>query len=246
MPQNRGVNPMQPIIGITAFFLLVIFILGILNYMNLFRLDFYIPSLSFLPHLQNKTPALNPYQKPVVYNYNQAIPEKTLPEFIRQVIKPAFLPSNFTIVHKLNENNQTTDTDYTYGTAWKSVDAEFHGFYHFNIGTNNRMDSQVEIFLFPGTDKTTDGKGLISKYLIKDGSQANCKVIDSGIGLEVCEVFYADFFGTKHGFGSIINIQNADRKHEDIVFTCEIPLESIHSEWKSCIQQYSTTGIKGQ
>lgn len=248
MPQNRGnsgrVNA-GVALEVVAFSVLVIFIILLLNFMNILRLGFYFPALSFLPHMAvQPVVKVNPYQKPIVHQYDQSIPEKALPEFLKNVVKKEFLPQSFTIVHNLNENSQTTDTDYTYGTTWTTGNAQFHGFYHFNLNSNKQQDNQLEVMLYPSSAKTTDAKALISQYLNTDGSKANCKVLDANVGLTICEVFYADFFGVKHGFGAVINIVDPNKRHEDLIFACQIPIESIHSDWKSCVEQYATTGIQ--
>lgn len=242
MSEQGKISPLLPL-QVIGSFALIIFIVGVLNYLNIIRLDFYFPALSFLPILQPKTVTFNPHQKPTIYTYDQSVPEKVLPDFIKRVVKPEFLPPSFTVLHNLNEHGEQKDTDYTYGTTWNSDNGEFHGFYHFNIGTNNHMDSQIEAFFYPGSSKTSDAKTLISKYFLADGNSANCKTLDTSSNFQICEIFSADLFGVKHGFGAVINIQNQGR-HEDMIFACEIPKESIHSEWQSCVQQYSTTGIK--
>lgn len=227
------------LVWIEIFFIIIVFGLFLANYFHLVKLG----------NNTQQTKQLAPpstWRIPTgTYTYTSDFATASLVSYIKTHLKPQFIPSKINVVHKLSTLGTQNDTDYTYGARWTQNSDTFYAVYHFNESSNDERNMQILINHL-NLDSTSP-QNAINKYINSENlSKLNCLQIPSvqNQSLTVCESFYTDNNGIKHGVGIFSgNVTTNSTLPQTNIFSCEIPPKSIDNNWKSCLQQFAQQGV---
>ncbi|MDO8729567.1 MAG: hypothetical protein Q7K26_06875, partial [bacterium] len=210
-----------------------------LNYFNILSLsDLYPKYLSLLPRkdVPNGTsPTQPPKFSPYVFSYDMKKAEKLLTQYLKDNIKPEFLPAKIEIKQGLSIDGKTENIKYEFGSRFTTNKDLFSVNFHYIVKTNTQND--FSIFIQPSTVTQATATAVLANSLIgtyfinpfQNISNCNTKLTTS-----FCEDFRTESNG-KRGFG--IAIVNQGAKTLPVVFTCFIPKESkYYSTQTSCIR----------
>jgi len=184
-----------------------------------------LPTKNNVPNPTNYTPS--------VFQYDSAKAEKLLTQYIKDTIKPEFLPAKIEVKRGLSIDGRTEDVRYEFGSMFTTNQASFSANFHFKENVNTAND--YSIFIQPrNTTQTTAtaslANSLLTSYFTNPYLIANCQT--KGV-TSYCENFQT-FTEEKKGYG--IALINSTRKLMSIVFSCSIPKESkSYDTQKSCI-----------
>lgn len=234
-----GVFEMLFVGGVAALFFIIF------NYFNILPISSLYPKLfGFLPHQkesnvseistvnkQNTSPTPTPS-----FNYDTKKAETLLTQYIKDTIKPEFLPAKIEVKQKLIASGKQEGTDYEFGANWTiDKNAFLQSNFHYKLGTNDTRDIEFSVQLQDMQEAVASAilaGNLIGKYL-KNIPVSN---FDCGIYKDTtsfCENFHSLTDG-KRGFGLVIG-QNKPNNIV-LVFSCFIPKESVYySKRNSCL-----------
>lgn len=237
MEQHNSSNTSLIITAIwSVIFLGVIFLfLTLLNYFQVLDLGLVLPIFKQFPQYKNTASLAHPTPTPTPFQYDESKATTALTSYLKDMIKPAYLPSAITVVHKLSTYGEANDTDFTYGSQWTKQNVTFHGFYHFNPQSNTETDMDI-IATPPSTDPSLEES--LKKYFT---NVRPLKCININSTTQACESF--DTKGsTKKGIGGVrVSSTSATTIN---LFSCSIPSQSIHKDWKSCMEMYAKDGLQ--
>lgn len=227
----------------TSIAILLLLLILVLNYFNILSLSRLFPSqLWWLPHkapmpslqstsTQNQSYTSNDFQ------YDTKKAKTILTEYIKNNIKPQFIPENLEIKQGLSIDNKLGENKYTFGSYFIHNQTTISVNFHYKENTNTPND----FFIF--TQPTKVGKttltpdianSSVASYFINASPITNC---DKKETTSYCENFRTESDG-KRGYGALIG-QDQSRTPPatiSIVFTCFIPKESRdYDTTQSCI-----------
>lgn len=225
-------------IGFAAVMLFLLF--GILNYFNLLSVSNAFPNqFNWLPRQinnltieQNVTPSPANFT-PNTFTYDTAKAKTLLTQYIKDAIKPEFLPANIEIKQGLSIDGRTEDIKYEFGSMFTANQASFSANFHYKEKTSTSND--FSIFIQPesitqATATAPLANSLLSSYFTSPYSISNCQQKGT---TSYCENFQTLTEG-KRGYGIISAKQGI--KSISIVFNCFVPKESKdYDALKSCI-----------
>lgn len=216
-----------------AFVGVVLFLLfGTLNYFNILSISNVFPhQLGWLPHKtsQNKTPSKPNSQltpDPVlnyssnVFQYDAKKAETLLTQYLKDNIKPEFLPAKIDIKQGLSIDNRIEDIKYQFGVYLLNNKETISANFHYKENTNDPND--FSIFIEPktvsGTTATVSlANSLLTSYFTNPFSISSCQTKST---TSYCENFQTLDEGKK-GYGTVFLYQGA--KLTPLVFNCIVP-----------------------
>lgn len=232
------------LIGIIIVILLIPILLA-LNYSNIFSLSQLFPNqLGWLPHKTQPVPTPLPASTQEQnfssnsFQYDTEKAKTILTQYIKDSIKPEFLPDNLEIKQGLSIDNRTEELNHQFGSYFTDNQTTFSINFHYKENTNTPND--FIIFIQPtNVDEATVtqaiANSLTSTYFHNPYSPIdNCETKGT---TSYCENFKAEFNG-KRGFGVLIgqDLSKSPPTLTSIIFTCFVPKESKdYNTQKSCI-----------
>lgn len=223
-------------ISFVAVILLLLF--GILNYFNILSISDVFPNqLGWLPRKEVSTDTsptnFTPAQQKVptgTFQYDTKKAETLLTKYIKDTIRPEFLPSKLEIKQGLTIDGRTEDIKYEFGSSITASDATISVNFHYK--ENSNMPNDYVIFIQPSTTQTTAtaslANSLLLSYFAAPYTISDCQARGGGTS---CENFQIIPEGKK-GYGVLVGSGG------NIIFTCFIPKESKDYEsFSSCLAQ---------
>lgn len=226
------------LLGILFLIIGVLVIFGVLNYFNILSLSRLYPNLfGSLPHKQISKTNLSfgptPTPKTFLYDWNNA--QMILEKFIKENLKPEFLPAKIQSEQGTIATDSGKGTEYEYGVKWKKNNLFIVGFFHYGLKTNIPSDYEFIIqdnSIQNSTATVGLAQELIQKYLkgIPDNLTFVCKTF-SDTKTTYCVSNMRITSSGKNGFGLAI-----DPIHNWTLLTsCFIPKNGIYfDKWQSC------------
>lgn len=235
-------------VGIFEFFFVavVLFLLfGTLNYFNILPAsDVFPDQFSWLPRQTNQkekllyTPA-NPVPTPTttVFNYDTRKAETLLTQYIKDNIKPEFLPEQIEVKQHLISDGTLKGTDYEFGANWNLENIIFSANFHYLPNSVNQI-RDMEFYVNPPSSNisidATNSVLLTKRYLknLPEVIDFDCGVFEKST--KFCEYFLEKEAG-KSGFGAA---EGNDEKGNKImlIFSCFIPKnDSYYNKRTSCL-----------
>lgn len=230
-----------------AVVLLLLF--GTLNYFNILPVSDVFPNqLGWLPRQQSKLASqgesLQSYQNKIPpasqFVYDTAKAEVLLTQYIKDTIKPEFLPDKIEIKQGLYSNNKSVEYPYEFSFILAKKELTIYAYLNYQRNTN--IIGDMEIFVdvsnsrvLQSTITASLSNSQVSQYLLKPSSlltETNCVADERK---SYCQIFETQE-NNKSGFGFVIynNVVSTAK----MVFSCSIPKESgYYNEAKSCIAQ---------
>jgi len=226
-----------------GFVAVVLFLLfGVLNYFNILSVSDAFPKyLSWLPR-QNNTLTNNPLNYSPIptptptqtgFQYDTKKAEILLTQYIKDTIKPEFLPEKIDIQEGLTIDGRMENVKSQFGFSLTNPKETVSANFHFKENTNTSND--FSIFIEP---KTVDGttatvplaNSLLSSYFTKPYLVTECQTKGT---TSYCEYFQTIDNGKKV-YGIVLGYEK--NKLVPIIFACFIPKESKGYETaSSCI-----------
>jgi len=226
-----------------GFVAVVLFLLfGVLNYFNILSVSDAFPKyLSWLPR-QNNTLTNNPLNYSPIptptptqtgFQYDTKKAEILLTQYIKDTIKPEFLPEKIDIQEGLTIDGRMENVKSQFGFSLTNPKETVSANFHFKENTNTSND--FSIFIEP---KTVDGttatvplaNSLLNSYFTNPYAISSCQTKGN---TSYCENFQALNNG-KQGYGIVFVNQGA--KLTPLVFNCIVPKENKNYDSRnSCI-----------
>lgn len=232
------------VVGIIVVILLIPILLA-LNYFNIFPLSQLFPNqLGFLPQRSQPTPSPLPDSTPTqdytasTFQYDTGKAHGIITQYLKDTIKPEFLPENLEIKQGLSIDNRTEDIKYQFGSYYTKGQATISANFLYKENTN--IPNGYLIFIEPANVEGTIVtqaivNSLTSTYFNDPFSPIeNCVIEDT---ISYCENFKIETDG-KRGYGVVFgeDISVSPPKFTPFVFTCYFPKESrIYDSSQSCI-----------
>lgn len=231
----------------TSVAILLLFLLLFLNYFNILSLSLLFPNqLGWLPHKTQQVPPLDKSQPTSlpnsnyssnIFQYDTEKAKTILNSYVKDNIKPEFLPEKLDTKQGLSIDNRAEDIKYQFGSYLINNNETISINFHYKEGTN--IPNDFMIFIQPAkVDKTTVtadlANSLTFSYFINPFPIESCNTKGA---TSYCEIFKIEADG-KRGFGAIIaqDQSKSPSALTSIVFTCFIPKESKdYTTQKSCI-----------
>jgi hypothetical protein len=229
-------------IGFVTAILLLLF--GVLNYFNILSISAVFPrQLSWLPRqttqtnvqtnsaLKKNSALQNP--TPAVFQYDVKKAETLVSNYIKDNIKPEFLPPKIEVKQGLSIDGRLEDIKYEFGSMFTANNASFSANFHYQEKTNTSND--FSIFIQPenamqATATAILANSLLASYFTDPYNISDCQTKGTA---SFCENFQILENG-KRGYGILLG--NQGNKPLSIVFTCFVPKESKdYGVLKSCI-----------
>lgn len=229
--------------GTLAALLIFAAIFGVLNYFNLISLSsIYKPF--FLPHKPTITPSPSNFT-PAVFTYDANKAKKLLTDYIKDTIKPDFLPEKITINQGQQIDGKKSNLSYEFGWYDQINSASLGANLHFAENTNTIADKEIFIEisnnnLAESSMTASLANSLLSPYLkVQEQMQpSDCK---SKLNTSYCQVFKQDGNG-KNGFGIILLGKGAlpsMQKSHLILFSCSLSKEGdLSKTQQSCLRGF--------
>ena len=230
--------------------IVLVLFFGILNYFNILRISSVFPNqLGWLPHkpYQQSTSIVLPSPQPIkpqapsyspnVFQYDTQKATTILTKYIKDTIKPEFLPSKIEVKQNLISSGKQDGTDYEFGSNWKLKDIVFNATLHYLSQTNYLRDE--EFYINPAgiasfTVNNTNSEALARTYLnnIPDSINFDCGVYQQTTSF--CEHLETKDTG-KNGFG-VVSGKDESNKNTLFIFSCFIPKnDSYYPKRTSCL-----------
>ena len=239
-----GQTPVPPkkgfLLEIVFVAVILVILFGILNYFNILKLSEIFPNyLGFLPHIkQNNKPGPNPTQIPANFQYDMEYSKTILIKYVKEIIKPEFLPENLDIKQGLTFNNSVDEKLKNLFGSYIKNDNETISV-TFNYIENTFLPSDFKILIHPiKTEQTTLNvalaNSLISSYFINPIPIEKCDSIKT---TSYCKTIKTESEG-KREFGVIIGLDSSKSPPVPVstIFTCFIPKENIlYDRINSCV-----------
>lgn len=233
-----------------AFVALLIFaaIFGVLNYFNIISLSAFYRPLSILPHKTVKQTNLVPpptNYTPNVFQYDVKKAEKLLTQYIKDTIKPDFLPEKITINQGQQIDGKKSNLSYEFGWYDQINSASLGANLHFAENTNTIADKEIFIEisnnnLAESSMTASLANSLLSPYL-KVQEQIQSSDCKSKLNTSYCQVFKQDTNG-KNGFGIIMLSKGALPVIQNphlILFSCSLSKEgNLYKTQQSCLRGF--------
>lgn len=242
VPEKKGLHALAFLkVGIIEFFLVAIVLIllfGTLNYFNILSISGVFPKqLSWLPHQIIKQ---NPVPSPVnytshVFQYDTAKAEKLLTQYIKDTIKPEFLPAKIEIKQGLSQDGKIENSQHQFGSFSRTK--EYILSTNFSYEEDKNLPNGYGIIfqlsnVAEATSTASLTNQLLSTYFKNPNFISNCQT--KGI-TSYCESFQTLNDG-KRGYGITFTSQEEEPTH--IIFTCFVPKESKdYATRTSCISQ---------
>jgi len=227
---------------IFGFAVIVLFLLlGILNYFNILALSSIYQPLSMLPRQakQNSQPGSSLLNKsdttpsptnytPITFTYDMTRAEELLIQYIKDTIKPKFLPAKIEVKQGLSIDGRTEDTEYEFGSIFSINKDSFSSNFHYKEGSNEPDDFSIYIQPDKKIETATPmlANSFLANYFLDPYTISGCNTKGQ---VSYCESFQTSSAGKK-GYGVVLMDSTS------IVFNCFIPKESkYYDTQKSCI-----------
>src|SRR3989344_997017 len=213
-----------------GFVAVVLFLLfGVLNYFNILSVSDAFPKyLSWLPR-QNNTLTNNPLNYSPIptptptqtgFQYDTKKAEILLTQYIKDTIKPEFLPEKIDIQEGLTIDGRMENVKSQFGFSLTNPKETVSANFHFK--ENASASNDFSIFIQP---KTVDGttatvslaNSLLSYYFVNLHAVSSCKTKGT---TSYCENFQTEN-DEKRGYGIVFIYQGA--KLTPLVFNCTVP-----------------------
>lgn len=237
-------------IGIFEFFFVavVLFLLfGTLNYFNILPVSDVFPNqLSWLPRQTSQpkkllyTPA-NPTPKPTTtpttaaFSYDTKKAQALLTQYIKDNIKPEFLPAKIEVKQKTISNTTNKEVPYEFNSFFTIRKDEFLVALHYKENTNTLNDFIVQIQpskIDVSTTSVSLANSLVSAYFINPYVITTCNA--KGL-VSYCEEFRIENQGKK-GFGISLSSDTIKSTVVPLVISCFISKTSdYYSTQKTCL-----------
>lgn len=237
-----------------TFFVVIILAIffGVMNYFNILPISALWPNqFSFLPHRPVSTknniglttypkisPTPNLHYSANVFQYDSEKAKTLLTEYIKDNIKPEFLPAKIEVKQGLSIDNRQEDIKYQFGAYLVRNQETISINFHYKENANAPND--FTIFIKPSvveqkTLNSTLANSLLSSYFVNPYSPIeSCEKKGT---TSYCEIFKIESDGKK-GYGVLFgdDISASTPKLTPIVFNCFIPKESKdYDKQSSCI-----------
>lgn len=238
-PSNPKPNRLHALafleIGLIEFgFVIIVLLLlfGILNYFNILSVSSVFPNqLGWLPRQQIKlasqgetlqTPSQT-NSSPSTFSYDTAKAKKLLTDYIKDTIKPQFIPSKIEVKQSLSFDGKITNTKYEFGSKFTSPTASF--FVGFGYIEDSNNPNEFAIFIQPNNISKTDLTPALTNslnlfYFNNPYPITSCKVKGT---ISICELYKIEI-NEKNGFGMFL--VNSNTNFAPILFTCSISREN--------------------
>ncbi len=236
--------------GFVAVVLMLVF--GTLNYFNILSVsDVFPQQLGWLPKqtkiasqgetLQTRQPQKNfssvSSPTPTGFQYDVKKAQTLLTQYIKDNIKPEFLPSKIEVKQHLIYDNTLTGTDYEFGANWNLKNATFSANFHYFPNNTNQirdMEFYVNPFSFNISIDATNSVLLAKTYLknLPEKINFDCGVFEKNT--KFCEYILEKKAG-KSGFGTVEG-KDESGKNALFIFSCFIPRnDSYYTKRTSCL-----------
>lgn len=232
------------ILEISFIILLLVFIFGLLFYLNILHFPAVTSIINTtIQKSENIFTKTSPTPTPSAYTYNQSLAEQSVISFTDTYLSSKYLPNTLNVQHKLDTQGQLEDTDYTFGAYWETSQAIFRTIFHYENESDKTRDMEILISDFNAPPTNIDGVvSTLKEYFPSVAvTDTNLKCRQDAQSLR-CEYFYTAPNGTKYGIGGWTNRSYKNEIYNAYQF-CTIPSGSTMSNWKSCWEDLSTTGI---
>lgn len=233
-------------IGFVAVILLLLF--GTLNYFNIFSVSDAFPNqFSWLPRQtikQNVVPSPANFT-PNIFIYDIKKAEKLLSQYIKDNIKPEFLPEKITINQGQQIDGKKSNLSYEFGWYDQINSASLGANLHFAENTNTISDKEIFIEissnnLAESSITASSANSFLTSYL-KVQEQIQPSDCQSKLSTSYCQVFKQDGNG-KNGFGIILLDKGAlppIQKSHLILFSCSLSKEGdLYKTQQSCLRGF--------
>jgi len=229
------------VVGILSVGIAIMLFFGLLNYFNILSLSkLYPKQFGFLPHrmVPQLTPTQSPNYSQTVFQYDVEKAKTIISKYIKDTIKPEFIPQALDIKQGLSIDNRVEDNKRQFGSYFTTSQATFSINFHYKENANTAND--FTIFIQPSNvDETTVtqdiANSLTSTYFNNPYSPVDsCETRGT---TSYCEEFKTET-GGKRGYGVVFaeDTSVSPPKFTPIVFTCFIPDESKdYNITQSCI-----------
>jgi len=213
----------QQIIRILLALIIIIFIFTAIIFLNTLN-----TSSKTSPQQNNKSISSAPISK--VFPYDTKNAEKLLEQYIKNTVKPEFLPAKIEIKQGLTIDKTLADE---FTSSFTAADSTVSASFHFI--ENSSISNDFEIFIqltdvTQATATTSLANSLLSSYFSNPLPVSNCQKKNTS---SYCENFQT-LKDAKVGYGIILAPDG--NKLAKLVFTCKIPKESKdYDTSKSCI-----------
>ncbi|MBI2613181.1 MAG: hypothetical protein HYW62_00165 [Candidatus Levybacteria bacterium] len=235
-------------IGFVAVVLFLLF--GVLNYFNILPVSDAFPKyLGWLPRQQTKLASqgetlqtknnpldYSPVSKPTpqdTFQYDVKKADTLLTQYLKDNIKPEFLPSKIEIKQGLSIDGRTENIKYEFGSQFSSNTDSFSANFHYRENTNDPNDFTIFIQLGntqEGTLTPSIANSIASSYFNNPYAITSCSTKGTSSS---CEEFISEN-DEKKGYGLIFASDKG--KFIPILFTCLVPKTSKdYATQKSCI-----------
>ncbi len=176
-----------------------------------------------------KTVVTNAKNVPSTFRYDNKKAETLLTQYIKENIKPEFLPATIEIKQQVSIDGQSSGLPYEFSWNYRKNNVSFATTFHYKENTN--VSDGFSIFIQPSnvnSSSTTEtlAESLTSYYFIN--SYSPISKCSSGTNASYCENFQVQNDG-KRGFGIALG------RGTYIVFSCFFPKDSKNYNLSSCI-----------
>lgn len=251
-PQRAALNPdngkKKGMFEILLIGIVIVFVIGILNYFNIFPLSKLFPNyLGFLTHKnQQVSPITNSQSTPNstanysanVFQYDSEKAKTILTKYIKDTIKPEFLPENLDIKQGLSINNTIDEKRKNLFGSYIINKNETISITS-NFIENSNTPNFFMIFIHPSKTKQSAlnlalANSLVSAYFKNPITIAKCNTNGTA---STCKEIKIESEG-KREFGALIAQDTSKSPSIPVstIFSCFIPKESnVYDSIKSCI-----------
>lgn len=198
---------------------------------------FFIFLIKATPSPQNNSTVKNMISTPTdhtpsIFNYDVSEAEKLLIQYIKNIIKPKFVPATIEVKQGQSINGNSENVNYEFGSQFTINKDLFSSNLLYKEGSTNQ--DVFGIFIQPNIiEKAVNAplaNSLLSNYFINPYHISDCKTI---LNSSYCESFQNITEG-KRGYGILLT--NRTGKITFIVFSCFIPKESkYYNTQNTCI-----------
>ncbi|HET9946725.1 MAG TPA: hypothetical protein VFQ63_01545 [Patescibacteria group bacterium] len=213
--------------GVSAL-IVILFILFALNYLNIFRLDSFFPSLSALPRfLRVPTQVVAPTAIPKIGNidfkYDDNKAKQLLSTYLQENMKSQFITDD--PIKVMDPGKSVGQNTVNFGKAWSVNGDQFIASFIFLTGSNFPLDLHIVVLknngafgtAVPSSLSSGNAQKLFETYFKKSGINLTCTTNGA---ITKCENFTQNS-QSKSGYGAILD-KRSPQKPLFAAFSCTI------------------------